>query len=334
MFVSIFVMKRYIFPLLLLLGVIIFITSCKTDVDLYTDYEEIVVVYGILEPNVDTTYIKITKAFWGGNAYEIAKIPDSSNFSYKLDVRLIGKKSGNVIHQYTLDTITIHNKQVGDSIFYFPNSLMYYTTEPLDSEATYTLEIYKKDGELITATTEMTASLSIKKPAIRILTIQNRDNSGSVTVASAKNALRHECRLVFYYKELIPGNLDTLYKSYTWVLPPQTATSVVGSEELVFTYVQKNFYILLENHIKPENDVHGTKRFVNKIEIVATACGHELTTMINLSQSTGMVNSTQYTNVENGYGIFSSRSNAVRSYTFNADVLFSSAYSHLGFTQE
>ncbi|MDR0970490.1 MAG: hypothetical protein LBM67_08160 [Lentimicrobiaceae bacterium] len=327
-------MKRHILSFLFLFGVIISIISCKTDVDLYADYEEIVVVYGILEPDVDTTYIKITKAFLNGNAYEMAKIPDSSNFSYKLDARLIGKKNGNIIHQYTLDTITIHNKQAGDSIFYFPNSLMYYTTEPLDSEAIYTLEIYKKDGELITATTEMTSSVSIKKPIHRILTIQNRDNNNLITVLSAKNAIRHECRLVFYYKELIPGNPDTLNKSYTWVLPAQTAASVDGGEELVFTYVQRNFYVLLENHIKPENDVHGTKRFVNKIEIVATAGGYELTTMINLSQSTGMANSTQYTNIENGYGIFSSRSSKMRSYEFNADVLFSTAYRHLGFIQE
>lgn len=329
-------MKRYILPFLLLLGVITSVTSCKTDVELYTDYEEIVVVYGVLEPNVDTTFIKITKAFLGGNAYEIAKIPDSSNFSYKLDARLIGKKNGNVIHEYVLDTVTIHNKQAGDSIFYFPNSLMYYTTEKLDQEATYTLNIKKKDGQEISATTEMTASPSIKKPILKKFTINNNSSYSTVTISSASKASRHECRLIFYYKELIPGNPDTLHKSYTWTLSPQTPSSLTGGEDLDFSYVQENFYILLKRHIKPENDIHGTKRFVaDKFEIIATAAGHELTTMINLSQSTGIVNSTQYTNIENGYGILSSRSSAIRSYEFNTTVLLADAeYKILGFIQE
>lgn len=98
------------------------LVSCSTDVDNFADYEDITIIYGLLEPGTDTTWVKITKAFLGpGNALVIAQNPDSSNYANKLDARLIKKKGTNedIIQ---LDTITISHKRPGDSIFTSPTS--------------------------------------------------------------------------------------------------------------------------------------------------------------------------------------------------------------------
>ena len=91
--------------------------SCSTDVDLYADYKDITVVYGLLDSGKDTNYIKINKAFLGpGNALDIALIDDSCNYPGKLDAKLIeykGSATGSNYHQtrvLPLDTITIFNK--------------------------------------------------------------------------------------------------------------------------------------------------------------------------------------------------------------------------------
>jgi hypothetical protein len=39
--------------------------SCSTDVDIYAEYKDISIVYGMIEPESDTTWIKVTKAFLG-----------------------------------------------------------------------------------------------------------------------------------------------------------------------------------------------------------------------------------------------------------------------------
>ena len=72
--------------------------SCTTDVDLYADYKDVPIIYAMLNPRADTNYIKITRAFCGTNdnpinANEIAQIYDSSNYSGKLDARIIEMKN-------------------------------------------------------------------------------------------------------------------------------------------------------------------------------------------------------------------------------------------------
>ena len=72
--------------------------SCSTDVDLYADYKDVAIIYGLLDYQADTNYIKITRAFCGTNddpinAHEVALIADSSNYPGKLEARIIELKS-------------------------------------------------------------------------------------------------------------------------------------------------------------------------------------------------------------------------------------------------
>ena len=55
-------MKKNI-TLLLLVGCMTTFFSCSTDVELYADYKDVPVVYGIINILADTNYVKITKAF-------------------------------------------------------------------------------------------------------------------------------------------------------------------------------------------------------------------------------------------------------------------------------
>ena len=74
--------------------------SCSTDVDIYADYKDVAVIYGMLDPRMDTNFIKITRAYCGTNddpinANEVAMIYDSSNYPGKLDARIIELRSIN-----------------------------------------------------------------------------------------------------------------------------------------------------------------------------------------------------------------------------------------------
>ena len=56
--------------------------SCSTEVDLYTDFKDTTVVYGVMDIANDTNVIKIIRAFSGSNndnsfdAHQIALIAD------------------------------------------------------------------------------------------------------------------------------------------------------------------------------------------------------------------------------------------------------------------
>jgi len=64
--------------------------SCKTDFNVVADWQDISIVYGLLDPTDTAQYIKINKAFLDKNtsALIIAQNPDSLYYQ-NLDVELL-----------------------------------------------------------------------------------------------------------------------------------------------------------------------------------------------------------------------------------------------------
>jgi hypothetical protein len=156
--------KALRFPVALILLLLVF--SCNKDLNVNADWQEITVVYGLLDQTSDTTFIKITKAFLGpGDAMMFAKIPDSSNYLEPIEARLDEYNSDLLVRQIPLDTVTIKNKQKGDSIFYYPNQLMYFTTTSLNQNYTYKLYIRNtKTGKIVTSQTNLVHDFEILRP--------------------------------------------------------------------------------------------------------------------------------------------------------------------------
>ena len=58
------------------------IFSCETDFDVNADWQEVTILYGLLDQNSEIQFIKINKAFLGrDDALGMASISDSSNFN-------------------------------------------------------------------------------------------------------------------------------------------------------------------------------------------------------------------------------------------------------------
>ncbi|MCK4361265.1 MAG: hypothetical protein KAV70_05930, partial [Bacteroidales bacterium] len=103
-------MKKINLLLVILFTGLLF-SACETDVDIIADYEDVTVVYGLLNQD-SITYLKINKAFLGeGNALIMAKVEDSSNYTGMLDVKIEEWASGNLLNTFQLDTVTIDNKE-------------------------------------------------------------------------------------------------------------------------------------------------------------------------------------------------------------------------------
>ncbi|NCD43137.1 MAG: hypothetical protein EOL88_13765, partial [Bacteroidia bacterium] len=75
--------------------------SCDNEVTTISDWEDITVVYGLLNQNDSITYLKITKAFLGeGNALIFAQEPDSSQYDVKLDVKIEEYNNGKYVREF------------------------------------------------------------------------------------------------------------------------------------------------------------------------------------------------------------------------------------------
>lgn len=305
--------KVLISSILVIMGIITFI-RCSNEVDLYADYKDISVVYGILDVTDDTSWIKITKAFTGpGNAITIAQIPDSSNYPYKLYASLDGRVNSSDLPPILLDTITIYDKQEGDSVFYYPKQLMYYTTEQLDVNATYTLNIEKKE-EVTTASTPLIGSFSITYPFNTMDFVFDHD----IKWNSVKNGKRYEVTTIFNYQEFLPGtyedtlNLQIKLESI-YTNPVKESKDTEGGENLEIPYTGENFFAELENKLE---DIPNIQRWTGLVDVVISAGSEVLHYYIEINDAVAgslLQELPSYTNVSNGTGIFASRRNIVKS---------------------
>lgn len=83
--------KRYVF----LFFLASLIAACSTDFNINAGWQEITVVYGLLNQKETTHYIKINKAFLGeGNALTMAQMEDSSSYYNNLEVKVEEWKNG------------------------------------------------------------------------------------------------------------------------------------------------------------------------------------------------------------------------------------------------
>ena len=320
-------MKKIV-TLLLLVGCMTAFFSCSTDVELYADYKDIPVVYGIINTLADTNYVKITKAFCGSNdelinANEVALIYDSSNYPEKLEAYIIELKGAyGQAYQPTgrkiiLDTLTIHDKEEG--IFYSPDQTLYYTTEKFNSgwhKYKYKLVIVKPNGDTVTATTvPIGKDLDILS---NFVTFQSEptDTEGKLSFVADEEAYLYEIKMKFNYREQHPGQ-PMENKSVSWTYNARTISFFERNPKIengYFHHYSKNIlFDALAEAIGSDtvwNEAHpNVTRYIDDFEVSVSAVGRELYESYEISQAMNnglMTSFSGYTNIEGGYGLFSS----------------------------
>lgn len=311
-------MRNPIFPTTLFLLLLTLISSCSTDVDLYADYKDITVVYGLLDSDKDTNFVKINKAFLGpGNANEIALIADSCNYPNKLDAKIIEYRAqaSGTHYQPTrtlvLDTLTIHTKEPG--LFYAPDQLVYYTAERIKNNTEqykykYELQIDRGDTLLKAETDIVGGDMFVIEP--RPLSFSG--DKGTIKWYPCPNAVVYEVVINFYFTEIGPGN-KTEERCMSWSLGTHTTSSLAEDHgKLLLNYKSAVFYQNLASYLGSDTLKTDVERVIldNCMGVNIAAGGEELYNFISVNGPSSSIvqNLPEYTNITGGgYGVFSSR---------------------------
>lgn len=325
-------MKKLLLSLSLLAAVLGF-NACSTDVDLYADYKDIPIIYGLLDASLDTNYIRINRAFSGSNgnhidATEVALIEDSCNYPGKLRAYIVKYRNayGNTYQStgdtIVLDTITINNKEEG--IFYSPRQKVYFTDQHLaanseNSKFKYKLFVHK-DNDTITAETGIVGGEEFKViTQTMTFAAEESNRTGRILFTQADNAVFYDVKMAFYYWESHNGgpfeqkvltykfgakSIDELNKEGTMFY-------VTFSENALFTMLREA--IGSDTVVNP-NHPHVERYFErNPMRITLAAGGDELYNYIQVNQQSGFSQTVpDYTNIFGGRGVFSSRVNLVQ----------------------
>lgn len=327
-------MKKLFFSLSVLAGLIGF-NACSTDVNLYADYKDIAVIYGLLNATEDTNYVRINRAFSGSNehhinANEVALIADSCNYPGKLRAFIVEYKQGyGYTYQATgdtlkLDTITIDNKQEG--IFYAPKQKVYYTTDKNvfannSGNTKYKYKIFVfKGNDTISAETGIVGGETFKilNSALDFNSVPSQE-SAKIKFTPAENAVFYDMEFVFTYHESVNGG-PMVNKQVSYPCGSKSLENLTLEQgAYFFTYDNNILFNLLESAIGGDtvydanhpNVVRSFDKY--PIQIKLSAGGEELYNYIQVNSQSGLSQTVpDYTNVSGGYGVFSSRINLLK----------------------
>ncbi len=308
----------------------VFFSACETDFNTTAPYQDITVVYGLLDQKEQEQFIKINKAFLGeGNALIYAQEADSSNYGYLLDVTIDEyNEDGDFVKTVVLDTTRIYDKEPG--IFYSPEQILYHfkieqwheikyalnypdtvriDTMWLNDKSTFKLKIENpRSGKEITSETKLVHDFSYKGYGLFINFSPDPNHTTTFKWDKAVNGDLNEFNLKFYYKEIYNG--DTIEKSIelvsSFVSPSQF------EDENSYVYKSSNFYTSCLSKIPysdPAEEANVEARFTGPVETIVSVAEEELTLYMQVYEpSTSIVQEKpEYTNIENGIGIFSAR---------------------------
>ena len=317
--------------------------SCSTDVDIYAVYQDVAIIYAMLNPRSDTNFVKITRAFCGSNdnpinATEVALIADSSNYPGKLDARIIELKSSNrTAYEPTgrvllLDTMTIHNKELGT--FYAPDQKIYYTTERFNSGTDgktykYNLVVVKPNGDTVNASTTMVGNeeFEIMTNGINFQAAPT-EAMGKIVFRADGKAPLYEIKIQFNYLEQHSGQATKrkhIDRSFG-IKSIYEYTRVEGYDNLYYLEYSLNWlFNALDSAIGNDTVVNGNHpnvvRQIGDFVVSISAAGDELyyyylANQAQLSSPYSLV--TTYSNINGGSGLFSSRTTIGRTMRLSA----------------
>ncbi len=288
---------------------VIFLSGCENEINLLAPHKEIPLVYCVLNQDDSLHIVRVQRSFAGeANALQMATIHDSVYYS-NVQVEL---------EQWT-DRVLIDNFELqeyygiikDDGIFANNPHTLYATDISLNKWSQYKLKVYLPEIDMqLEASTFLVDKLTLIKPSYNqpALSFSDIDQTFEIEWRSAANARIYFLQFRFNYLEIFEE--DTTKKEAYWSIAHFTSQNDLGGERMETLLQKKQFYRWMPSKIPAATE--GIKRIIPKeaLDIVFTIGGEELYTFIEVhnADQNPMVQKPVYTNISNGIGLFSARS--------------------------
>ncbi|MEQ8909870.1 MAG: hypothetical protein RIC95_11790 [Vicingaceae bacterium] len=298
----------------ILLACLFALSACENEVDLTAEYVDTTVIYGLLDVNEDTQFVKVNRAFLeeNTNALQLAQDPDQLFYS-DITVRLVDLSNNQA------DTLNTVQKPKEEGIFTTEKNIVYFTTNPIFAGRGYRLEVVKSDGQITSGRTIALDTVQIQNPNLNPASINKSvsltRNNGQTIKPDAKLTFRHSERiaefkvdLIFFYTEVFPNGAEEV--KYVRVPISTVVNRDLREEEVTVEFNADKFYQAIANSIDPNNqnpkEIDGNSNLI--FDIYAADVDFDFYREINGPLDGIAQVRPEYTNIENGIGLFASRS--------------------------
>lgn len=330
------------------IAAVVLFSGCETEFDLVGQYQDRALAYGLLDPNGNPSnggtghLFRIQKMFLGqASAYDMALVPDSSYFPYgSLTVNLVEYGSNGSQARFRMDTTSVDNKDPGNPDdqtidFFGGRQRLYRSLHNIDPAKEYGLEILKIDPNTLDTVYRADSRTSVvnvanfrfENPSSNSPSPQQMDifNGGTQTFKdytmrfrTAGNAPIYEVWLRFHYREVINGTETP--KSITWLAARLDKLGTLGGQSSQVPLSGESIIRRIGEMVAPNPDairiIGIPGPFPNNtrdLDIIVRMGGQGLADFIELnstSNTSAVQDKPTFTNINNGLGLFSSRTSS------------------------
>ncbi|MEX1187753.1 MAG: DUF4249 family protein [Bacteroidia bacterium] len=312
--------------IILVAFVMIFQSSCSNEVDINAPWEEVLVVFGLLNKDESTHYVRISKAYLGeGDALQFATVYDSLYLSPNaLDVTIDEVLGGQITRTFTLEADTTIAKEPG--IFSNPSQVLYKFQTPqgqgLNPAGEYKLRVKNnQSGNEVSSETNMVGSIILSQPGAFLTEIgMFPQATTNVKIKSALNGKLYEIFIYFKYREYFENNpSDVVEKQIEINLGRISRENGNSGEEFTNTVVNQVIYQTLANNMSTYTATNPVVRLADSLKFVVNVGSESLETYLSVNQPSNTLAQERpvFSNIENGIGLFSSRTSFTRAYYLN-----------------
>jgi hypothetical protein len=298
-------MKNLIFLLTFLSTVLV---SCNTDIEIAGEWENIPVIYSILDHNDAVHYVRINRVFLGNqSAYDMALQADSLIYNDTLDVKVHVYNDLNAyVRTLTFQKVPMLKDSVnehGQVVFAVNKHHVYQSTQTLPSgrDYTYKLVVTLPDGKEITSICHPLVGFSQTNPGNgqKYSLLPNRNFGPRFRLPKYSGGVK--VNIYFHYYEFYnPDN----YVRKTIMMPIKLTRLSAGSE--LSLSVKANDVI---NRFKTEltPPPANMKRFIGKVDFEYVIADEDYAEQLWNRNSSVNTEAMPITNIKGGFGIFASR---------------------------
>lgn len=300
---------------------LIFLISCDNDFDVNDEWKDITVIYGLLDSEADTNWVRVQRAYLGTEAASVSFNNPDSLYYKDIEVTIqayqnVNGTPGNALGNPIKLFKDANSRQEEEGTFTTEGFHLYRTTQDIsyDDDAYIYKIVVKKTGTDYpdaSSTTRMVggASDGFKFVAPSPLNASARLFNGRLEWYASANAKIYEIDMYVNYKEINRNytyRLDSTIKIDYGTLDGISA-NVSSGTKLDYTQKLSDFYNALAANFPPIPDGHF--RFIKDLEFVIWAGGEDLAKYIDLNKPTLGLNGNrpEFPDIENGVGLFSSR---------------------------
>ncbi|NOZ46320.1 MAG: DUF4249 family protein [Chlorobi bacterium] len=284
--------------------------SCSNEIEINDEWKDITCIIGVLNQNDSVHYIRIQRGYLGKGDMESTHDYDSIYYSENINVKIERWKDDELIESFNLYK-TNPNEIIKDSgLFSYKNAFVFKTSHTIYPDSKYKLSIYIPSlNKTIEASTYLIDDFELDEETYYLFnnninfSFNSMFSVGWITPYDAKVFYS---KLLIHYIEVI--NYDSTYKSIIWTMNKSLSNSVLGGEHIKFYLPKSDFYKFVGSKLK-ELPGYDDYRVITGIDLLFNVSTEELNTYIELSNpTTGLLQDLPvYTNIDNAYGIFSSR---------------------------